>query len=390
MNRLDDRQRHDDADQQADAIATQRIQPVERIGLVDNSADTEHLPEVTTQPGEVGDRKDNPRDHQDNRYNDMGQNFMAAVPIQQPFFLNDQQNKEPQSPQHKVPACTMPQSGQSPDNQQVAGSFSFAAPAAAERKIDVFSEPAGQGYMPSSPEIGDRTGNIRVVEVLRKPETQHITEANRHQRIARKIKINLQGVCQCRNPCHRGGDLFQRQQSRRIPQRANIVCDQYLASQPQDKQRGTSFDHRTGDPAVFQFGRNIRVADNRSRNQLGEQDDVGAEVDDIVLRLDISAVDVDGIAHRLEGIKADAQRQCDRKVRHRYPGDRFDVFEEKPGIFKGKQDPEVQDHRQDQKQFAQFRIVPESLDTLTAGIVDQHGGEHDGKVFYLSPGVENQ
>ena len=58
-----------------------------------------------------------------------------------------------------------------------------------------------------------------------------------------------------------------------------------------------------------QLGRDVPVLDDGARDELGEHDDISAEINDVVLRFYIPAVDVDGVGKGLEGIEADAQRQ---------------------------------------------------------------------------------
>ena len=58
-----------------------------------------------------------------------------------------------------------------------------------------------------------------------------------------------------------------------------------------------------------QLGRDIPILDDGACDELGEHDNISAEVDDVVLSLYLPAVDINGVGKGLEGIKADAQRQ---------------------------------------------------------------------------------
>jgi hypothetical protein len=55
----------------------------------------------------------------------------------------------------------------------------------------------------------------------------------------------------------------------------------------------------------------LREADDRPRHQLREHRDVAREVDETADRRRAAAVDVPGVAHRLERVEADAERQRD-------------------------------------------------------------------------------
>ena len=69
----------------------------------------------------------------------------------------------------------MPEAGAEPDRQQVSVELPFGVyPASPQGIIEIFSEPSGQGNVPASPELGDASGDIRVVEVLKEPEPEHL------------------------------------------------------------------------------------------------------------------------------------------------------------------------------------------------------------------------
>lgn len=52
-----------------------------------------------------------------------------------------------------------------------------------------------------------------------------------------------------------------------------------------------------------QLGRDIPILDDGARNELGEHDNISAEVDDVVLSLYLPTVDINGVGKGLEGIK---------------------------------------------------------------------------------------
>ena len=45
--------------------------------------------------------------------------------------------------------------------------------------------------MPSAPEFTDTLRHIRIIEIFREMETEHLTQTDRHIRITGKIKIDL-------------------------------------------------------------------------------------------------------------------------------------------------------------------------------------------------------
>ena len=62
----------------------------------------------------------------------------------------------------------------------------------------------------------------------------------------------------------------------------------------------------------------VLVLDDGTGDELGEQGDKGAEVDDVPLSPGVPPVHVDGVAHGLEGVEGDADGQVD--VQHRHEG----------------------------------------------------------------------
>ncbi len=54
----------------------------------------------------------------------------------------------------------------------------------------------------------------------------------------------------------------------------------------------------------MQLGRDIPILDDGARDELGEHDNISAEVDDVVLSLYLPAVDINGIGKSLEGIES--------------------------------------------------------------------------------------
>ena len=88
----------------------------------------------------------------------------------------------------------MPEAGQQPDDHDV-DDLSFQTMAvAAERNIDIVTEPVGQGHVPAPPEISDGAGNVRVIEVLKEIKAEHLAKTDCHIGIAAEVKIDLEGI----------------------------------------------------------------------------------------------------------------------------------------------------------------------------------------------------
>ena len=81
--------------------------------------------------------------------------------------------------------------------------------------------------------------------------------------------------------------------------------------------------------------------DDGSRNQLGEQHHKSSEGNDIVLRLDLAPIDINGIAHGLEGVKTDPQREGQPRMRQGPSEQRVQVVRKEIRVFKEKQHPQI-------------------------------------------------
>src|SRR4051812_48695885 len=96
------------------------------------------------------------------------------------------------APEHEIPCRPMPQPAKQKTDPKVEVVSRSRYTISAERKVDVFPDPGGERNMPSSPEIGEAGGEVRITEVFHQPKTQHACHANGHVRVAGEIKIDLE------------------------------------------------------------------------------------------------------------------------------------------------------------------------------------------------------
>ena len=83
----------------------------------------------------------------------------------------------------------MPDAGEGPDDEQIAQLLSMAHPAATQGNIHIVPEPAGQGNVPAAPQVDKAAGRIGPAEVLIKVETEHLTKADGHVRVAGEVVV---------------------------------------------------------------------------------------------------------------------------------------------------------------------------------------------------------
>ena len=127
-------------------------------------------------------------------------------------------------------------------------------------------------------------------------------------------------------------------------------------------------------------------------DKLGEQCNVGAEFNEAALRGCVSAVNIDGIGHGLEGIegyadgKAYAQRLDEVKA-----GDESEVFCDEVEIFEEHQQSEIYHCVYYQRGSRPLYIrITICSDDKAADIVYQYREQHQQDVYRLTPAVEHQ
>ena len=74
----------------------------------------------------------------------------------------------------------MPKAGRRPDDKDVKNMPYRLYAVSAEGNIKVVAEPAAEGDVPAAPELRNACGNIRIVEVFGKAESENASESYRH------------------------------------------------------------------------------------------------------------------------------------------------------------------------------------------------------------------
>ena len=142
----------------------------------------------------------------------------------------------------------------------------------------------------------------------------------------------------------------------------------------------------------MQLGRHVPVLDDGARDELGEHDDIRAEINDVVLRLYVPAVDVDGIGERLERIEADAQRQGADALDggKACPQQSVGTAEHKVCVFEIEQHPQAAHKACQQETFAGRLAAVEPFQPQTAEVVEEDESDHDGEKAHLAPAVKHE
>ena len=167
--------------------------------------------------------------------------------------------------------------------------------------------------MPPAPELGDRRRLVGGVEVLREAEAEEQGDADSHVRIAREVAVDLQGVA-----VDARETLETRVEQRFVEdavdevERDEVGDDGFLEQTAQN-QKDARAEHfaRHHHRILPDLGDEVARPHDRSRYQLGEEREVEQVVEPIVQRPQAPAVDVDGVAHRLEDEERNADGQED-------------------------------------------------------------------------------
>ena len=310
----------------------------------------------------------------------------ARQPLQggNPLFRQQQPGKQ-QPPQHKIPRRAVPQPRKHPHGENIQHPPPTADPAAAHGDIHIVPKPAAKADMPPPPELRDASRKVGVVEILHKMEPQHPPQADGHVGIAGKVEVNVQGKGHGVHPVKQDG--FFAALAEQLNQQGKIIRKDNLFPQPHQKPPQT---HRRVFPAVLpvlQLPGDVCIADDGPRNQLGKQGDIRAEVDEVLLCRDAAAIDVDGVAQALEGVKADADGQRKMKQRNFQAGDGVQTADEEVRVLENPQQPHADD---DGRQQPELFPLPGAFDAQAADVAQHDGEHHQGQQPQLPPAVKNQ
>ena len=167
--------------------------------------------------------------------------------------------------------------------------------------------------MPPLPEFHHRPGDIGIVEVLQKFEPEHPPQTDSHVAVAGKVKVDLKSISRQPQPRPDSRQILGCQGL--IPQLANSVGKKDLLRRAHGEAPDAGDEFVQILPPLLQLIRHGFIAYNGTGDELGEQCYIRAKDDGILLHRRVLTVDVDGVAHGLEGIEADADRQ--RQPQHR-------------------------------------------------------------------------
>ena len=241
--------------------------------------------------------------------------------------------------------------------------------------------------MPPAPEFRNRLGQVGIVEVLDKMETENPAQADGHVGISGKIKIDVE------HKGHRVQPVEQYALFARYPEQfrqlAQLIGKNDFLGQAHQETADTVGQIFKGRSTVFQFSGHVHIPDNGACNQLGEQRHISTEGNGVMLCRYIAPVHIHRIAHALERIEADTDGQGQPQQRSRQPSDSCKALQEKVRILKDRQQCNANDHRHRHPSFLVFCSLG-LLNSQTAPIESTDGHCHQRQILRFSPTVEKQ
>ena len=246
--------------------------------------------------------------------------------------------------------------------------------------------------MPPPPEGAHGVGAVGVVKVLVEPEAEDPPQADGHVGVAGEVEVELESESGHAQPCPSSGELPGGEGQNGIPQLADVVGQQDLFRQAHHEDLHAGGKLLGGVGAVVDLVAQIFVFDDGTGDELGEECDEGAEVDEAALHLGVVPVHVDGVAHGLEGVEGDADGQAQAQLRHEGKTDGLEAAGNEVPVLEKEQQSQIEDDRRGHRPPGPPVVAPALvlLHQHSVGVVDADGEEHDKDIDRLSPGVEHQ
>ena len=351
--------------------------------------DGEHAFQVNPGIGKGIGPEHHPADENHHERIDMTENFRGRFQFffrQGSPFFEDDKKAVPETPDHEIPAGTVPDAGGQEDHEKIEKVAPFGNPVSAQRNIQIFLEPGGERNMPSAPEFSNGMGDVGIIEIFQKTEPENRAQPDRHVGISGKIIVNLEGIGQCADPGHPERVMKTVGFENPVGNCAHDVGDQHFLGQPDDE----SFDAVGKMPElkipVFDLIGHVMVFHNRSGDHLGEQGDKEKQLVKILLGGNLPAVNIYEIGNRLENIEGNSDRHDHLDGINGVVQEQIQIFNQEVGVFEISENGKIGQDRQCDQEF------PEGQKTFhqqRREIIDCHNEHHDEEVFRFAPGVED-
>lgn len=269
---------------------------------------------------DIGNPEEGPSEDDDGEHVDVLQDARQPLDeLAEEQLLADEKRAVVDAPEHEVPCRSMPKARDGPDHRNVEDPAGSRDAASAQWDVEVVAEERRQRDVPAPPELGDRPRDVGVVEVAQVLEAHHATKSDGHVRVSREVEVDLEGVGDDAGPGTDGADLRTALLEHEIGENGHGVGEQRFLCETDDEEAKPA--REVGEVLLatrYLFGDGL-VAHDGAGDELREARDVHSEEQDVSLRGDLAAIDVDDVGERLKGVEryADGKRKVQIRRQHR-------------------------------------------------------------------------
>ena len=248
-----------------------------------------------------------------------------------------------------------------------------AATIASEGYVEIVTEPRGERYVPTAPEVGKAERTVREPEVVRKPETEYGCRADTEVAITREVEINLDGIA------HKGCRTLEAREAlwtveHPTGELSDIVSEHVLLHHAEHDEPKSHPYHTAGRLLIAaQTWDEVLGAGDWSGKQQREERQIKHKLQQRGIAIEAATIDVHGVTDGLERVERDAHRQ-----RYRGKGEvggehrSYNVVHEERSVLEVAEHSEVNDDEQREQCLAGSSLT--RLHLLRKSIVEARRG----------------
>ena len=314
-----------------------------------------------------------------------------------PVLPTQQQRQEQRgmnaAPNDERPIGAVPKTAHQEDDEDVADGFPFPHARSAERNVEVVAEPRRERDVPAPPKLRDVAGEVRRLEVGHELDAKELGGADGDVAVAGEIPVDLKG--KIHGTEHEGGPGVFGVVGKDVIgiNGAGIRHHHLLEHPPQDQPQAGDALLVFEDAFVFNLRQEPRSPLNRPGDELREEAHKRREIDEAARRLQVPAVNVNGIGEGLKRIEADAHRQdhLERRNVHRHArrSPRIDpAVDEEVAVLEVTQQSEVHQQRHPEPRLLGAFLL-RSFDLQTDEVIHQGGKRNQPQKPPIPPPVKH-
>ena len=163
--------------------------------------------------------------------------------------------------------------------------------------------------MPASPEFRNVTGEVRCPEIGHERDAKQPGRPNGDVAIPAEVSIDLEGKVHSSKNQRRAAVLVMVVKHVIHKNGASVGNDDFFEKAPQDQLQPTGGEVRIELAPTLDLGKQGRSPFNGPCDELRKKTDECRKVNQVPCGIQLSPVDVDRIAQRLKGVKADSDRK---------------------------------------------------------------------------------